>query len=168
MNRVLAFWQWLRNRIVVLLRTSLYRVRHWPGMAVRAQVLYNQPPGGAYLGASTMFIPNAGALAVVKYYDAQDLETTLVPGPITWSLAHQGLFDIAPSADGTSAVITRVAGTAGPTVLTVTSGDIVVSSDITSVDPASAGGAAGTPVPPAPPPTPGVATRATLTITPQA
>lgn len=93
-----------------------------------------------------------GANAVLFGIDANGLATTQFPATPAWSVADATLFTVTASADGLSATITPT-GVGGATVVTVVSGDLTATVDV-SFD-----------VIVPPPPTPGVATSMSIQLT---
>jgi hypothetical protein len=74
-------------------------------------------------------ILNPGANAVLSGIDANGLATTQFPALPVWVVADATLFTVTPSADGLSAQIVPT-GVAGSTVVTVTSGALTASVDV--------------------------------------
>lgn len=72
---------------------------------------------------------NPGANAVLAGIDANGLATTQFPTLPVWAVADSTLFTVVAAADGLSAQIVPT-GVAGSTTVTVTSGDLTASVDV--------------------------------------
>lgn len=94
-----------------------------------------------------------GATAVLSGLDANGLVTTQFPALPSWVAADPTLFTVTAAADGMSAQVVPT-GTAGTTTITVTSGSLTASVEVTFAA-----------VAPPSPPTPGVATSMSITLT---
>ena len=100
-------------------------------------------------------ILNPGASAVVSGIDANGLATTQFPSVPVWSVGDASLFTVTASDDGMSAKIVPT-GMGGATTVTVTSGNLTASVDV-SFDVVV--------TPPPPPPAPGVAVAMSIQLT---